>query len=200
MAFHTAGDGTAGIGRCTAQDTDQILHDPAITAAVTADGFGYINGPHLGDIPAAGPEMDHRNGTLRIVSDDLAVFTHDMDIAVYLVGLRGEGEGGGDAIVKLHDDAHMIADIIVAAEDATAVRAGFQGGAKGLFGLLQTNNLCRPGTQSGLLRTESIKTAVFPNGTVTASVGRTGGSVFGFEIGKIAKGGNFCAMRAREPE
>ena len=119
VALYAAGDRTSGF--CLAvQAGGEILHDSTVAAAVAAAGNRSADGAGNGGLELVSAEVGDMDMLIQVIGMDLTVFAHDMDVSVDITGLGSEGEGYCDIIVELHEDAHVVTDIVVAAVDTAA--------------------------------------------------------------------------------
>ena len=200
MAFDAAADRAAGTLAMLAQSTCEIFHQGAVAAAMAAGIILNVEHLLLGLFGLVSAEAANDDFSIQIVAFNLTVLAHNVNGAVNIAGLGGEGEGGRHAIVEAEGHAHVVTHIVVAVVDAAAVGAGFQSLAQGIFRRFQADHIRRPFSQNGLVGLPGIKAAVLGHGAVQAAQGSTGRSVLRREIAQRAKGGNFGTVGIGEPQ
>ena len=108
-----------------------------------------------------------------VIGDDFSVFAHDVKIPVAGTGLAVQREGGGNAVFEFHDDAHVIAYVVITTIDASSIGAGRQCLKQRGFCLFQTYHLCGPLAKRGEVAFSGVKPAVFRHRAVHAACSRT---------------------------
>lgn len=200
VTFDGVGNGASGLGMLTGEGSGKVLHNAGVTTTVATAIGANVDDPLLKGICLAGNMMANDNLTLAVVSQDLTMFAHNVNIPMAGAGLCSQREGGSGTIFEIHDDAHMVADIVVAPIDAAAIGAGLQSFQQRFFRLLQTNHICRPTAKAGGIRFPGIEAAGFSNGTLQTPLSRAGRCVILLEIGKTAKGSDLPTVGTGEPE
>ncbi len=164
VTFHTEGNGASGAGIGSGEAGGKVLHDSRITAAVATGGIFHMDGPTNSSFCLIPAEMRHSNGFGKIIGQNFTVFAHNVNIAVYVTGLRSQREGDSDAVFKFHEDAHMVANVVVAVVNTASIGAGFQRFPQGFFRRFQANNISGPFSKNWLVCLPGVKRQSFATG------------------------------------
>lgn len=116
------------LGESLGEGIHEGIHNADISATVTAlegvERDDFLLGARFGK----GMEAGNAQVILGVISLDGAVFAHDFDAPVDVVGEGAHLECGGDTVLEADGGGLLVADVVVAVEHAPAVRAILQSG------------------------------------------------------------------------
>lgn len=146
-----------------------------------------------------GAEAGDGEVVLRIVTADGAVFAHDFDSAVHVVGEGAHLESRGHAVFELDGGGLLVAHVVIAVENAAAVGTLIQGAAHAFLRHIVGDVYGAPFADHGQVGAVGVEAAAFSQGAVLAAKGASLRRVFRAKVGQVPKGGDFGGAAAHQP-